>query len=1112
MKTQVSLQHLPLFILSLLISISTVSATNVTLKVVDSDGNPISGVPISIHKSNVGGQGTFNTDASGEITVDLANYTFKGAGYVFTARYRKSSSAHSQAITSGDEGQLIHTFQTEKATIKVADYQDNAIPNVDVTYHITNSGGGTVGTTGASGIVETELFPGTYRFTARINKTSAQTNVDITTGSPVDYTFVPIIVNFNYGGGSITSHQYNVGTTSYNGPTPVFPGTYNMRFSFPGGSYTRQYVISAGDNEINEDIFIVQVCDSEGDPLADIDVAWNHRYSSYTNLGKTASDGFLFINSGVPAGNRKFKATKNYTTQVKTTDGYVKFRTSKFIVNVKDFDGNNEPGIQVQYNHRYSSYMNIGNTDANGNASIELFSGTRKFKGIKNYTTITKTLTVNSEGSSGVVMFQLSKYVLKVLKSDGSPFSGIKVQFNHRYSSYMNVGNTDGDGKTSIELFPGNRKFKAERHYTTQVNTLNIPGEGDTDELVFQTELATAYVEDCNDNQPVAGVQIQFNHRYSSYMNVGTTGADGKASIELFPAIRKFKATINHTSEVKEVDYSGGAAVDVEFNPTLVNMNYAGTVKWNHRYSSYTNVPSDYYMFPGTYKFRFYSGSTLDLEENIAISGCSFEEALIFVQLQKSNGSGLPDATFKYRFGYGSYTSIGTDNSGDGIWYFIPGDPGNTKVRVDYKGGAVERQQNVKSNAKFIFNTVAVTADLKDSEGSGLTADNWKYRYGYGSYSSLDNTGEELLPVNVKVRVEYKGAAVEKQQNPGSAPHFAFNTVKVTAGLEDSQGGGLTADSWKYRYGYGSYSSLDHTGEELLPVNVKVRVEYKGAAVEKQQNPGSAPHFDFNTVNVTAALKASGGGGLTADSWKYRYGYGSYSSLDNTGEELLPVNVKVRVEYKGAAVEKQQNPSSAPHFEFNTVNVTAALKNQSGVLLSADSWQYRYGYGSYSTLTNSGEELLPVAVKVKVTYDGVSDEKQQHVGTSPGFIFTYNGSSIYLNTLASTPDNARNQTAAPLNNKLNIETENTLLSTQLSVFPNPVSSKATIDFAMEQEAQVNLSVFDMNGQLVRTLHKGHLQSGQHRFGLDMAAEAQGTYVFRLIIGDTVQNKMILVTH
>ncbi|MDZ7776358.1 MAG: hypothetical protein U5L09_12540 [Bacteroidales bacterium] len=258
----------------------------------------------------------------------------------------------------------------------------------------------------------------------------------------------------------------------------------------------------------------------------------------------------------------------------------------------------------------------------------------------------------------------------------------------------------------------------------------------------FQTTVATALVENCVQG-PISGVNVDFlwhsNYTGSNWrINVGTTGNDGKASIELFPGTHKFEAKINHTTSVKSFDLDPNVGVDVEFNPTLVNLNYAGSVKWKYNNYYYTEVLPNYLMFPGTYDFKFYTGNTVDFQESISISGCEFEKAPIFVHLKSSLGNGLPNADFDYRFGWGSYANIGVDDTGNGIWYFLDGNPANTKVKVMYKGANKEIEQNVQNNPKFIFNTVKVTSELLASDNSDLTGDaDFDYRFGYGAYSTF---------------------------------------------------------------------------------------------------------------------------------------------------------------------------------------------------------------------------------------------------------------------------------------------------------------------------------------------------------------------------------------
>jgi hypothetical protein len=304
----------------------------------------------------------------------------------------------------------------------------------------------------------------------------------------------------------------------------------------------------------------------------------------------------------------------------------------------------------------------------------------------------------------------------------------------------------------------------------------------------------------------------------------------------------------------------------------------------------------------------------------------------------------------------------------------------------------------------------------------------------------LNNLGEELLPVNVKVKVGYNGSELEKQQNVATAPNYVFNTTNVTAELLSSTNSALTADKYEYRYGWGSYTELPANGAELLPVNVKVKATYAGACVEKQQNIGSSPHYVFNTVNATADLKSSTGDDLTASDWQYRYGWGAYSTLTNTGHELLPVNTKVKVTYKGACVEKEQNLASNSNFNFVTKKVTADLKDAGNNSIAADAWDYRYGWGAYSTLNPTGEELLPVNVKVRATYNSKTKEKEQNVVSNSSYLFNWNGTSLYKSV------NDYDFTAEKVN-----------------VYPNPSDGRFMIE---NVNNYFRLSIYDMTGRVV----------------------------------------------
>jgi len=148
---------------------------------------------------------------------------------------------------------------------------------------------------------------------------------------------------------------------------------------------------------------------------------------------------------------------------------------------------------------------------------------------------------------------------------------------------------------------------------------------------------------------------------------------------------------------------------------------------------------------------------------------------------------------------------------------------------------------------------------------------------------------------------------------------------------------------------------------------------------------------------VCAQLLDSGSGGLAGGDFEYRFGWGSHMSMGTTdasgtilyGIDGLQTNTKFRVSYAGGTTgDKQQNIASDSFVVFQTVPVTANLLDSVGTtdLSSSATFQYRYGWGTHQPLTGP-IELLPVAIKVQVSYAGTSLEKEQNVKTSPNFVF-----------------------------------------------------------------------------------------------------------------------------
>jgi hypothetical protein len=70
-------------------------------------------------------------------------------------------------------------------------------------------------------------------------------------------------------------------------------------------------------------------------------------------------------------------------------------------------------------------------------------------------------------------------------------------------------------------------------------------------------------------------------------------------------------------------------------------------------------------------------------------------------------------------------------------------------------------------------------------------------------------------------------------------------------------------------------------------------------------------------------------------------------------------------------------------------------------------------------------------------------------------------------------------------------------------YPNPFNATTAIPFDLDADTDINLSVYNLNGQLVETLIDGHLNAGHHNIDWDASSLSSGVYFYKLSIGDRV---------
>ncbi|MEL7362961.1 MAG: T9SS type A sorting domain-containing protein, partial [Bacteroidota bacterium] len=79
-----------------------------------------------------------------------------------------------------------------------------------------------------------------------------------------------------------------------------------------------------------------------------------------------------------------------------------------------------------------------------------------------------------------------------------------------------------------------------------------------------------------------------------------------------------------------------------------------------------------------------------------------------------------------------------------------------------------------------------------------------------------------------------------------------------------------------------------------------------------------------------------------------------------------------------------------------------------------------------------------------------------------------------------------------------------------SVYPNPVSTTATVGFTLPTAEDARVEVFDLLGRRVATLTDGFRAAGEHTVTLDASALPGGVYVVRLATPSTTLAERVTV--
>ena len=76
-------------------------------------------------------------------------------------------------------------------------------------------------------------------------------------------------------------------------------------------------------------------------------------------------------------------------------------------------------------------------------------------------------------------------------------------------------------------------------------------------------------------------------------------------------------------------------------------------------------------------------------------------------------------------------------------------------------------------------------------------------------------------------------------------------------------------------------------------------------------------------------------------------------------------------------------------------------------------------------------------------------------------------------------------------------------------YPNPFNPTTTIKFSlMDNQSNLNLSIYDIRGRLVENIHSGSMNYGYHTFKWDASRFSSGIYFVHMIADEHVFTKKI----
>jgi uncharacterized delta-60 repeat protein len=497
------------------------------------------------------------------------------------------------------------------------------------------------------------------------------------------------------------------------------------------------------------------------------------------------------------------------------------------------------------------------------------------------------------------------------------------------------------------------------------------------------------------------------------------------------------------------VDGSGNVYVTGQSTGNGTNLDYA-TIKYN---SAGVQQWVARYNGPG-HGYDSANALAIDSSGNVYVSGQSM-----------GNGTSYDYATIKY------------NSAGVQLWVARYNGPGNgsddaRSIAVDGLGNVYVTGYSDGSGTNSDFATIKYNS-------TGI--EQWVTRYN-GPGNSSD--GAHSLAVDGLGNVYVTGRS------------FASETIDDYTTIKYNSVG---VEQWVARYN-GPGNSTDFAWS--------LAIDGSGNTYVTGQSTGNGTNFDYATIKYNST---------GVEQWVARYN-GPGNDWDNA--------TSVSVDNTGNVYVTGSSTGSGTNIDYATIKYNTAGVQQ---------WVARYnGPGNFEDFANSlavdgtgnvfvtgfskGSGTSSDYATIKYNSAGVQQWIQRYNGPGNGDDFAYSLSidgsgNVFVTGFSNGSGTSSDYTTIKYSQQVGIQNIGTEIPSSYSLsqnYPNPFNPITNVKFSIIKAEQVILIVYDIQGREVQTLVNERLKPGTYEATFEGSQLTSGVYFYKLIAGNFVETKKMLL--